>query len=776
MNRKTAERYERALAAHRAGDVAKAEALYLAVLDREPRHADTLHLLGALRLARGRTAEAVDLMSRAVAFAPRAADFRADLALALHDLGRLEEAEGHARAATRLDPGHAGARHNLGLILAARGRDETALESYILAVGLSPDNALSRFALAETLRRLGRVEESIPHFVRAAELTPGDTAALANLSVALRALGRAGEAVGILRPLLARRPNDVRALVNLAGALLDDDRAGEALDVLDRAPTGLLAASGDLLNCRGAALRALGRKDEALVVFREAVRVDPGQVDALDALGDLEAERGDRLGALRRLQAAVAARPDSPRGWNNFANALSGIGLDPAARAAWRRAVALAPDSAESWSNIGNDARDREAFDEAVRAQLRSVRLGGGSAALWSNLGHCLDGAGDRSAASRAWRVSAALDPARGETLSNVALGVQRDGDRASARRWFDRALTIDPGLSRARFNRGLLRLEGGDLAGGWPDYAHRFASGRVGLGRSPVVPAWRGEDPAGRRILVWREQGIGDEILFSSMVPELAARGARVIFECDRRLVPLFARSFPGVEVRAERFDPKSARETGSAPDYDLHVPIGSLSRVFRSRLADFLPSPAWLVPDPARVSKTRRTLDRLGPGLRVGVAWTSGVVTAERRSAYVPLTEWGVIAALPGIHLVNLQYGDRDDEIGEAEERLGVSIFRVSGLDLRDDLEGAAALSAAVDLVICPTVSAGELAGAVGTPVWRVCALDWTTLGTGTRPWFPAGRVWSPSTGEGLSDVLARVARELRRLARQVKSDRTP
>jgi len=119
----------------------------------------------------------------------------------------------------------------------------------------------------------------------------------------------------------------------------------------------------------------------------------------------------------------------------------------------------------------------------------------------------------------------------------------------------------------------------------------------------------------------------------------------------------------------------------------------------------------------------------------------------------------------AVPGVRFVNLQYDEREDESAAAETRFGVRLHRWGDLNLLNDLDGAAALTSGLDLVVTVASSVGEMAGALGVPVWRIGGRDWTQLGAGVRPWFPSMRLIQPRAGGGLDDALAQVARELAR-----------
>ncbi|HYD68020.1 hypothetical protein [Azospirillum sp.] len=315
-------------------------------------------------------------------------------------------------------------------------------------------------------------------------------------------------------------------------------------------------------------------------------------------------------------------------------------------------------------------------------------------------------------------------------------------GHAAEAERFFAEAERRDPAWGP--WLRALTLLGHGLLAAGWAAYDRRFALGRA-AGRDLPLPAWRGEDIADKRILVWREQGLGDELMFASLYPDLIARAGHVALECDPRLTPLFTRSFPAADIRP----------AGGAPDgCDLHVPAGTLPRYLRPTLAHFPDAPAPLVADPARVSAWRRRLAALGDGLKVGLSWRG------RRGApspFPPLDAWAPLLALDGVQAVSLQYDPDDAEVEAVEARFGVRLHRFPDLDLTNDLDGLAALMSGLDLVLTVPTSVGDLAAALGVAVWRGgWDDDWAMLGTGRRPWYPSMRLFLAAPGDGLDEPI--------------------
>ncbi|HYE52141.1 MAG TPA: tetratricopeptide repeat protein, partial [Azospirillaceae bacterium] len=369
-----------------------------------------------------------------------------------------------------------------------------------------------------------------------------------------------------------------------------------------------------------------------------------------------------------------------------------------------------------------------------------------------TGLGDALRLLGRHGEAEALHRRAVGLAPGLAEAHNNLARVLEETGRTDAALAEYDRAVALDPGLPTARLNRALLHLGRGRTAEGWEGYAWRFEADRRHPRRRFTIPEWRGGDVSGRRVLVWREQGLGDELMFGALYRALAARCGHLVVECDPRLRGLFARALPGATVRPETDDPRDA---------DLHVPAGSLPRLLRGFPAE--PPPAgYLAPLPELALDWLERLAALGPGLKVGFCWRSRTLTTERRRAYSTLDQWGPLFRLPGIDWVSLQYDGGEEELAAAAARFGVRLHRWADADLTGDLETAAALTAGLDLVIAPATSVAEMAGALGVPAWRFGYRDWTWLGTGVRPWFPAQSPVDAGAG-GIDGAIARMAARL-------------
>jgi len=359
--------------------------------------------------------------------------------------------------------------------------------------------------------------------------------------------------------------------------------------------------------------------------------------------------------------------------------------------------------------------------------------------------------------ASRIRPDEAELHDARGSILQELG----RPDDAIAA---YDRALALRPGYPPALFHRALAHLLVQDFGRGWPDYELR----RTGSGHVPyaaVAPRWEGTDLAGRTILIRREQGLGDEIMFASTLPELVRKAGHCIVECDPRLLGLFARSFPAATVfgsTPDRALPQPIAQRG----IDCEIDMGSLPLLLRRSAADFPRHQGYLRADPARTAHWRERLAQLGPGLKVGVSWTGGVRKTRRALRSIALAELLPVLSVPGARYASLQYTAQAAVEAEAlRARHGIQIEHWA--DAIDNFDETAALVCALDLVISVCTSVVHLAGALGRPVWVMapCGPEWRYGHTGeTMPWYPAVKMYRSPGFRDWRPVVAAVAQDLR------------
>ena len=339
----------------------------------------------------------------------------------------------------------------------------------------------------------------------------------------------------------------------------------------------------------------------------------------------------------------------------------------------------------------------------------------------------------------------------------------------------YARALALEPDFRLARFHQATARLMIGDFEGGWPGYELRRDSSEF-KARSWNLPEWDGSTLSGRALRIYGEQGLGDEIMFASLYPEVIAVARKCVLECHPKLLALFARSFPGASVSAYPPD-TSSPPAPTVADLDWESPSGSLPRFLRPNREAFPAHSGYLKADPGRVAYWKERLTRLGDGLKVGISWSGGVHRTRQPVRSLPLGEWGPILKVPGVRFISLQYTESaSQEAGEASGRHGVAIAHWP--EAIEDYDETAALVCALDLVISVCTAVIHLGGALGRPVWVMTPYspEWRYGFTGQgMVWYPTVRLFrQPAYGQW-DAVVTSVAAGLRALAGPTGAEKT-
>lgn len=275
------------------------------------------------------------------------------------------------------------------------------------------------------------------------------------------------------------------------------------------------------------------------------------------------------------------------------------------------------------------------------------------------------------------------------------------------------------------------------DLREAWSLYESRWFNLRTGCKSVLPWPEWKGGKQQGR-LLLYREQGLGDEVFWSSMFGEVSQYFDAVLCVCHEKLQTLFARSFPSIVFVADR--PSSHPMVFE--QFDFQLPIGSLGAVLRPHRSSFShTAESFLVADPVRAEHWQQRLSQLGTGLKIGLAWRSVDLAGGRGIHYPPLAELKPLLQVHGVEFINLQYCAAAEECAEIESMLGRPFYNFREVDHFDDLDASAALMAACDVVVAPCTATAALAAAVGVPVLEMAAVavDGFQLGQQQSPWVP-------------------------------------
>jgi Flp pilus assembly protein TadD len=460
------------------------------------------------------------------------------------------------------------------------------------------------------------------------------------------------------------------------------------------------------------------RLEEAEALYREVLARDPENADALHLLGVLACQSRRHELALAWIARAIALNPSASFYHNNLGNVLQELGRFEEAILCYQEALRLEPDYAEACSNLGNALTRLRRYEEAVASALEALRLKPDYAAAYTNLGCTLQALG---------RVEEAV------ACHQEALRLQSDH--------------VDAHMNLAA---ALLLL--GDFERGWEEHEWRWKK-KESPPRGFPQPLWDGSPLAGRKILLYAEQGLGDTIQYARYVALVRRKGASAVaVECQPRLAPLLE-TVRGVDLVIPAGSP--------LPDFDVHAPLLSLPRILRTTLETVPAEVPYLSAEPARVETWGHRMAE-AHGLRVGLAWGGNPDYKNDRNRSIPLEALAPLAGVPNVDFFSLQRGPAAAQLRSPPEGFRITNLEEEASQVTDTV--AAILN--LDLVISVDTMVAHLAGALGRPLWILLPFApdcrWL-LHRNDSPWYPTARLYRQPRPDNWQAVIAEVKEAL-------------
>lgn len=443
--------------------------------------------------------------------------------------------------------------------------------------------------------------------------------------------------------------------------------------------------------------------DAAALVLKQIVKNKPNHSEAFRLLAFIASQQGKNEIASTEIKKAISADKRNGLAYSNQGNIQLNMGMTFEAIASYEMAIKLMPAYAEAYSNLGNAYQELNEISKAIDLYKKAISIDQNNPEFFCNLGNAF------------WKIDSLKD----------------------ARESYDRSLELAPNHANSLHNLSHLDLREFNFTQGWNRYESRwFVDGQdTPKSISTSKPLWDGE-PRANRLLIWGEQGIGDQILYSSMLNSLDQYPQAKIVSVDKKLVHIFQRSFPNIKILDKDIE---------IPEefYDEQIPMASLGKFFRPDIKSFKNAryPYLLV------NCTRLRLALEG-AVKCGLSWKSGRAKLGVEKS-VPLIDLSEVLNLKNINFVNLQYGEVKDEICEINTKLGMTIQTIEDINLYDDVDAALSVLDACNLVVTTSNTTAHLAGALGkeTLLMLPCGNSrfwyWHDI-DGISLWYPSVRVF--------------------------------
>jgi len=463
-----------------------------------------------------------------------------------------------------------------------------------------------------------------------------------------------------------------------------------------------------------------GNLAKAEPLYREVLRVDPHNFNALHMLGLLGHQMGRNDEAIALLRQALTLQTDFPAAHNNLGNALQAVGKIEEAIAGFREAIRLKPTYAKAHNNLGTALTELCLIDEGVASCQEAVRL----------------------------------QPDYAEAHYNLGNAVLEQGHLQEALTCYQRTLQILPDCAEAHLNIGIAKLLLGEWDNGWIEYEWRW---KVKTATQPVFaqPSWKGEPYQDRTILLHTEQGLGDTLQFIRYAPMVKQRMGQVFVVAPTTLLPVLA-ACPGID----RLLPKGS----TLPEFDVQASLMSLPGIFGTSVNSIPADIPYLVADAKSKNHWEQILFSYS-GRKVGIAWQGSPAYQKDRKRSIPLQHFQPLAQVPNVHLFSLQVGPGREQITSVSG--GFPVIDLGGQLNAQSFMDAAGLLMNLDLLVTCDTAIAHLAGALGVPVWVAIPFvpDWRWLLQGeTTPWYPTMRLFRQPKRGDWNSVFEKISEELK------------
>jgi len=386
--------------------------------------------------------------------------------------------------------------------------------------------------------------------------------------------------------------------------------------------------------------------------------------------------------------------------------------------------------------NIGNSLTKNLQFDEGAKYYKLALALDENCADAIVGLGVSAFQQSNYTVCDEYFERALKLQPKNAQIITNLGNSYLVQGRFDDALNLLNRALSISPELPMARTNRGLIKLGRGDFETGWEDYEYRFHEEAFNVRRFADLPLWTGPAGTNKKVFIWSEQGLGDEIMFASVFPELEECSERFFVECDSRLLEIFQSSFPKIKFLKKKVQ--------RADGVDFQLPLASLGLIFRVTTASFRQYPLGFLklPDTDLPNSMRDALSAL-PKPLIGVSWESYALTKNFRDRKsISAKDFEIITSQPNGSFVNLQYPNPHKHEKSAYQEIPDGVITLPNLDLKNDILTLGKVMQSLDYIITIGNSVAHLSGGLGikTTVLLPSVSDWRWGYTGnTSPWYP-------------------------------------
>jgi tetratricopeptide (TPR) repeat protein len=463
-----------------------------------------------------------------------------------------------------------------------------------------------------------------------------------------------------------------------------------------------------------------GELVQAIIWLNSALEIDPDSPDLYNTLGDLLMKGKKYQEAIHAFEQTLKFQPNHPDARYNIGASLMRLKKYEAAEENLRKVLENQPNHIGALQNLSLVLKELDFQQESLDTSKRLLAIQESEVAC-NNHGTILKEMNRKEEALKYFERAIVLNPQYAPAYCNVGLMMLDLGEAELAITHYKYAITLNDQDPTFYHNLAFAYFAANRYGEGWDVFRHRKLVKDVGgyTGK----PEWEGQPLDGKKLLVTAEQGLGDEIMFASTMPDLSKEDSDITLQCDPRLATIYQRSFPGIKILGvER------KNIDRTMGIDYENAIGDLPRFYRRTLDAFPIRDGYLEADHQKVIYWKNRLDELGDGLKVGVCWRSGVAEKIRKHQLGSISKveyFYPLLDIVGVTVISLQYTDVTKELKLVKKETGKEIVLLEGIDLKNDQDELSALMVALDLTISVGTAVQQMAAAVkGANIWAIPA----------------------------------------------------
>ena len=663
--------------------------------------------------------------------------------------------------AIELDPNYFEAYNNIGVAYTSWKKIDKAIQNFDKAIKINPLYAEAFNNKGNALKEKGKYQLAASCYEKALSINPNYIDAMTNLGIIWDLMNNFSKAKSYFQKALSLNPNNTSVLYNLANSFFNYDNFNQSINVCQK----IIEIDKSFYfahNRIGLCHIKLGNQKEAKLYFEKAIKIKPDYLEGLTNYGFVLQLLRDYALATDQFEKVLSIDPNSTEAFINLSKSYYDEGRLAKAMEIAKKGLSVKQSNIPLLKNLIAPLLLLNRFDEASAACKKILSINKNDADAINLIGTIYEKQGLYEEAKKHFFKALELDKNLVQAKINIATIHQLEGKIEKAYKVYTDLIKEFPENAEVLYRKSAFSLQMENFEEGWRYYEYRWKVFPMNRVTWPIQdkPIWKGERQ--RQVSFWREQGIGDQILFLSLLPEVQQMCSSLSVYIDPRLHSLCRRAMPEINFVKDIDELQNV-------DCDYNLPLGSVPGLIRNDISDFDRTVnGYLKADPQRVDAIRKELKLKGKTV-IGISWRSlNTLNQEKKS--VRLRDMERMFAGLDVVLVNLQYGDVADEIKEFKEETGIEVLQCASVDNREDLEGLAALIEACDLVVSTSNVTVHMAGALAKETWvmlpYVRVNFWWLLERTDSVWYPSLTLYRQPSLNDWDSVYTSIRKELQNL----------